>query len=69
MFVGAGATLMIVFFAVITGQPDVTVLHEGNWCAGGLPWGAAVAALGTMVLYLCSVAALARALPSVRADA
>jgi len=26
-------------------------------------------ALGTMVLYLCSVAALARALPSVRADA
>jgi hypothetical protein len=68
MFVGAGATLMIVFFAVITGQPDVTVLHEGNWCGGGLPWGAAVAALGTMALYLCAIAALARALPSVGTD-
>ena len=61
--VGAGATAMIVFFAMITGQPDVTVLHEGNWCGVGLPWWAAVATVGSMLLYLVAIGALARALP------
>jgi hypothetical protein len=62
-FVGAGATAMVVFFAAVTGQPDSSVLHEGHWCDGGLPAGAAAAAIGVMALYLVAIAALARALP------
>jgi hypothetical protein len=62
-FVGVSATLMVVVFAAVTGQPDSSVLHEGHWCGQGLPAWAAVAAIAAMALYLCSIAALARALP------
>jgi hypothetical protein len=62
-FVGVAATVMVVGFAAITGQPDASWLHEGNWCGRGLPGGAAAVALFVMGLYLCSLAALARALP------
>jgi hypothetical protein len=62
-FVGVSATVMVVCFAAVTGQPDSSVLHEGHWCRGGLPAWAAVAALLVMALYLGAVAVLARALP------
>lgn len=61
--VGASAVLMVVFFAVVTGQPDSSLLHEGNWCGQGLPWWAATLAVGTMALFLALVAALSHALP------
>ena len=59
---------MVVFFAAVTGQPDSSLLHEGNWCGQGLPWPAVTLALGVMVLYLGAVAALARALPAAVGD-
>jgi hypothetical protein len=62
-FVGTCATIMVVGFAAVTGQPDSALLHEGRWCGDGLPPGAAAAAVVVMTLYLCSIAALARALP------
>jgi len=68
MIVGASATVVIVAFAAIAGPPDVTVLHEGNWCGAGLPWWAAATAIAAMVLYLASIAALARALPTIRTE-
>ena len=67
-FVGVTTTIMVVFFAAVTGQPDSSLLHEGNWCGQGLPWPAATAALGVMVLYLGAIAALARALPAAAGD-
>lgn len=62
-FVGASAAVLVVFFAAVSGQPDSSLLHEGNWCGEGLPWWAAVVALAVMGLYLGSIALLARALP------
>lgn len=62
-FIGASATILVVFFAAVTGQPDSSLLHEGNWCGEGLPSWAAIAALGAMGLFLGSIAALARSLP------
>jgi hypothetical protein len=62
-FVGGSAVTLVVFFAAVSGQPDSTVLEEGNWCGQGLPWWAAAAALAVMGLFLGSVATLARALP------
>ncbi len=63
--VGVGATTMVIAFAMLTGQPDADVLHEGTWCAVGLPWWAAGIALAAMGLYLLAVGALARALPEI----
>ena len=54
---------MAASFAVITGQPDSSLLHEGNWCGQGLTWWAATLALTVMALFLVSIGALARALP------
>lgn len=62
-FIGGSAALLVVFFAAVTGQPDSSLLHEGNWCDQGLPWWAATAAVGVMGLFLGSIAALTRALP------
>jgi hypothetical protein len=62
-FIGAAAVLMVAFFAVITGQPEASVLQEGNWCGQGLPWWGAIIALGAMALFLAAIAFLARALP------
>ena len=62
-FVGVSATVLVVLFGAITGQPDVAVLHEGNWCGEGLSWWAALMALGAMGLFLASIAVLSRNLP------
>ncbi len=62
-FVGTSATILVVLFAAVTGQPDSTLLHEGNWCGQGLPWWAASAAVAVMAFFLGSIAALASALP------
>jgi hypothetical protein len=62
-FTGASAVAMVALFAIVTGQPEASVFQEGHWCGQGLPWWAAIVALGTMALYLAAVASLARALP------
>jgi flagellin-like protein len=66
-FTGASAVIMAGFFAVVTGQPEARVLQEGHWCGQGLPWWAAIVAIGSLALFLAAVATLARALPR-RAD-
>ena len=63
-FIGIAGGALIVFFAAVSGQPDSSLLHEGNWCAQGLPWGAGLAAVVVMGVYLVAIAALARALPA-----
>lgn len=62
-FIGTSATVLVVFFAAVTGQPDSALLHEGNWCGQGLPAAAAIGAIGAMGLFLGSIAALSRSLP------
>lgn len=62
-FIGTSSVLMVALFAVITGQPEASLLHEGRWCAGGLPPGGAIVALGTMALFLVSIGMLSHALP------
>jgi len=62
-FTGAAAVLMVAFFAIVTGQPEASVLQEGHWCGQGLPWWGAIVAIVTMALFLGTIAALARALP------
>jgi hypothetical protein len=62
-FIGVAAVIMVALFAVITGQPEASVLREGNWCGQGLSWWAVIVALGTMALFLGAIAALARSLP------
>ena len=54
---------MVAFFAMVTGQPEASLLREGNWCGQGLPWWGAVVAVGMMALFLGAIAALARSLP------
>ena len=55
-FIGASAVLMVAFFAVVTGQPEASLLREGNWCGQGLPWWGAMVALGMMALFLGAIA-------------
>jgi len=62
-FTAGSAVAVVAFFAIVTGQPEAAVLQEGHWCGQGLPWWAAVLALGVMALYLVTIAGLARALP------
>ena len=62
-FIGVSAVLMVAFFAMVTGQPEASLLHEGNWCGQGLPWWGATVALGMMALFLGAIATLARSLP------
>jgi hypothetical protein len=62
-FIGGSAVIMVGFFAVVTGQPEASVLREGNWCGEGLPWWGALVALGMMALFLGAIATLARSLP------
>jgi len=65
-FIGASAAGLVVLFAAVSGQPDARVLHEGIWCEGGLPWGAALTAVVVMAVFLVAIASLARALPPSR---
>jgi len=65
-FTGASAVLMVAFFAFVTGQPEAAILQEGHWCGQGLPWWGALVAIVTLALFLCTIAALARALPRTR---
>jgi hypothetical protein len=67
-FTAASAVAVVAFFAVVTGQPEAAILQQGHWCGQGLPWWAAIFALGVMALYLVAIAALARALPLVDTD-
>ena len=62
-YIGVSAVIMVAFFAMVTGQPEASLLHEGNWCGQGLPWWAATVALGMMALFLGAIATLARSLP------
>jgi hypothetical protein len=68
-FIGVSAVVMVAFFAMVTGQPEASLLREGNWCGQGLPWWAAMIALGMMALFLGAIAVLARALPRASAPA
>jgi hypothetical protein len=68
-FIGAAAVVMVAFFAVITGQPEASLLREGNWCGRGLPWWGAIVALGMMALFLGAIATLANSLPRTSAPA
>ena len=62
-FTGASAVIMAGFFAIVTGQPEASVLQQGHWCGQGLPWWGALVALGSMALFLGAIGALAHALP------
>jgi hypothetical protein len=62
-FIGGSAVIVVAFFAMVTGQPEASLLREGNWCGQGLPWWGALVALGMMALFLGAIAALARSLP------
>ena len=61
--IGVSGTVLVVWFATVTGQPDATMFHEGNWCGQGLPPWAAVIAVAVTGLYLASIATLTLALP------
>jgi hypothetical protein len=61
--IGTSSVLMVGLFAAITGQPESSLLREGNWCAEGLPLWGAIVALGAMALFLVSIAMLSQALP------
>lgn len=61
--IGGSGTVLVVWFAAVTGQPDATMLHEGNWCGQGLPAWVAAAALAVTALYLTAIATLTLALP------
>lgn len=62
-FIGASAVIMVAFFALVTGQPEASLLQEGNWCGQGLPWWGALVAVSMMALFLGAIATLARSLP------